>query len=91
MRNPVLREFHTERNVILEKRRFRVMPVRGGSSTRPTWPRLPGTPLRTAGVIGDELDILALSREDIADFLARYYAPSMLWWRWWVRWIPIPS
>jgi predicted Zn-dependent peptidase len=76
MRNPVLREFHTERNVILEERRFRVDASPGGllyeTHLAAAFPAHPyGQP-----VIGHEHDILALSREDIADFLARYYAPS---------------
>lgn len=76
MRNPVLREFHTERNVILEERRLRVEGSGGGllyethlAAAFPTHPY--GQP-----VIGHEHDIQALTREDIADFLALYYAPS---------------
>lgn len=76
MRNPVLREFHTERNVILEERRFRVDASAGGllyethlAAAFPTHPY--GQP-----VIGHEHDIQALTRDDVAHFLSRYYAPS---------------
>lgn len=76
LRNPVLREFHTERNVILEERRFRVDASAGGllyeAHLAAAFPAHPyGQP-----VIGHEHDIQALSRQDLADFMERYYAPA---------------
>lgn len=76
MRNPVLRELHIERNVILEERQFRVDASAGGllyeTHLAAAFPAHPyGQP-----VIGYTDDIEALTREDIADFLDRYYAPS---------------
>ena len=76
MRNPVLREFHTERNVILEERRFRVDASAGGllyeSHLAAAFPVHPyGQP-----VIGHAHDIEALTRDDLSRFLQRFYAPS---------------
>jgi len=76
MRNPVLREFHTERNVILEERRSRVDGSAGGllyeSHLAAAFPVHPyGQP-----VIGHAHDIEGLTRQDLARFLDRFYAPS---------------
>ncbi|HIE50132.1 MAG TPA: insulinase family protein [Armatimonadetes bacterium] len=76
MRNPVLREFYSEREVVLEERRQR-------TDTRP-FGKLYETFLATAflahpygvPIIGWASDIALLPKAKVKEFLHRYYAPN---------------
>ena len=76
MRDPVFREFYSERNVVLEERRMRVDSSPGGI--------LYETHLATAyqvhpygqPVVGHMRDLERISRRDLADYMDRYYTPD---------------
>ncbi len=76
MENPILREFYTERDVILEERRMRI--------DNSSWGVLYEQFLATAftahpyqvPVIGWASDIRFLTKKDTKDFLKTYYTPN---------------
>lgn len=75
MRSPVFREFHTERDVVIEERRMRVDTSPGGL--------LYETHLAAAftihpygqPVVGTMADLQAATREEVARYYRRYYGP----------------
>ncbi|WP_405284486.1 pitrilysin family protein [Gaopeijia maritima] len=75
MRSPVFREFHTERDVVVEERRMRVDTSPGGL--------LYETHLAAAfaihpygqPVVGTMADLEAASRDEVARYYRRYYGP----------------
>jgi len=76
MRNPVFREFYTERGVVAEERRFRLEDSPGGllyeahlAAAFQTHPY--GTP-----VVGHMEDIQRLSRQDVRSYFQRFYGPN---------------
>lgn len=75
MQNTVLREFYTERDVVLEERRRSYESKPSGMM----YEALISTAFRVHPyrhpVIGWNSDITNLSKEETADFLHRYYAP----------------
>ncbi|MDY0189309.1 MAG: pitrilysin family protein [Desulfuromonas sp.] len=76
MQNAVLREFYTERDVVLEERRRSYE----SSPTGMMYEELIATAFRVHPyrhpVIGWTSDITNLTKEETADFLHRYYAPT---------------
>ena len=76
VRNPVFREFYTERDVVTEEHRMRVETSPGGL--------LYGAHLATAfrvhpygvPVVGHMSDITALSRPDVESYYRRFYGPN---------------
>jgi predicted Zn-dependent peptidase len=76
MRNPVFREFFTERNVIAEERRARIENSPGGR----LWEEHMAAAFRMhpygVAPIGHMSDILAISRQDVEDYYRRYYGPD---------------
>jgi len=76
MRNPVFREFYTERDVVAEERRMRVETSPGGllyeAHLAAAYTMHPyGVP-----VIGYMSDIQTLSRRTVEAYYRRYYAPA---------------
>ena len=76
MRNPVFREFYTERGVVAEERRLRLEDSPGGllyeahlAAAFQTHPY--GTP-----VVGHMEDIQRLSRQDVKSYFQRFYGPN---------------
>lgn len=74
--NPVLRDFHAERDVVLEERRYRVESSPGGllheAHLAAAFQAHPyGVP-----VIGHRSDLEALSRAEVEEFLRTHYVPS---------------
>lgn len=76
MRNPVLREFHTERDVILEERRFRVDASPGGRLYEAHQAAAFQVHPYGQPVIGHAADVQGLTRAEVEDFYRRYYAPA---------------
>lgn len=76
MRNPVLREFHTERDVIMEERRFRVDASPGGLLYEAHLAAAFQVHPYGQPVIGHARDLEALTRAEVEDFYRRYYAPA---------------
>jgi predicted Zn-dependent peptidase len=76
MKNPVLREFYTERNVVMEERRRSYDAEPGGK----LWEMFLATSFvahpNGQPVIGWASDIANLTRTKTEDFLHRYYAPN---------------
>jgi len=76
MRNPVFREFYTERDVVMEERRMRVETSPGGllyeSHLATAYRMHPyGVP-----VVGWMSDLENLSREQVEAYYRRYYGPN---------------
>lgn len=76
MRNPVLREFHTERDVVLEERRFRVDGSPGGLLYEAHQAAAFQVHPYGQPVIGHARDLELLTRAEVDDFYRRYYAPA---------------
>lgn len=76
MRNPVLREFHTERDVILEERRLRVDGSPGGLLYEAHLAAAFTTHPYGQPVIGHAHDLETLSRAEVEAFYRRFYSPS---------------
>jgi predicted Zn-dependent peptidase len=76
MANPVLREFHTERDVIMEERRYRVETSPGGLLYEAHLAAAFQVHPYGQPVIGHASDIEALTRAEVEDFYRRYYAPA---------------
>lgn len=76
MKNTVLREFYTERDVVLEERRRSYESKPSGMM----YEALLSTAFRVHPyrhpVIGWNSDIVNLTKKDTADFLRKYYAPA---------------
>lgn len=76
MRDPVFREFYTERDVVMEERRLRVDTDPGGllyeTHMAAAFTMHPyGVP-----VVGYTSDLETLTREHVADYYRRFYAPN---------------
>lgn len=76
MRNPVFREFYTERDVVAEERRMRIETSPGGllyeAHLATAFQMHPyGVP-----VVGYMSDIESLSRRDLAGYYERFYGPN---------------
>lgn len=76
MQHPVLREFHTERDVILEERRYRVDSSPGGLLYEAHLAAAFQVHPYGQPVIGHASDLAALTRTEVEDFYRRYYAPA---------------
>lgn len=76
MRNPVLRQFYKERDVIMEERRMRIDNNPGGR----LWEQLRSLAFGAHPyhwpVIGWASDIAGVSRTQVEAFFRRYYAPN---------------
>lgn len=76
MRNPIFREFYSEKRVVMEERRMRFdTRARGALYEAMTQTAFAVHPYRTV-VIGLMDEIARLTRKDIRDFYRRYYAPN---------------
>jgi predicted Zn-dependent peptidase len=76
MRNPVFREYYTERDVVTEERRMRVETSPGGllyeAHLATAFQMHPyGVP-----VVGYMSDLESLSRRDVAEYYRRFYGPN---------------
>lgn len=76
MRNPIFREFYTERNVVTEERRMRIETNPGGllyeGHLATAFQMHPyGVP-----VVGYMSDLETLSRRDLAEYYSRFYGPN---------------
>lgn len=76
MRNPVLREFYAERDVVAEERRMRVETDPGGR----LWECFMGTAFAVhpygRPVVGTMEDIQSFTRQQAAEYFRRYYGPN---------------
>jgi len=76
MRNPVFREFYTERDVIREERLSRIDTNPGGL----LWEAFVGTAFRVhpygVSPIGHMSDITSISRPQVEEWYRRYYGPQ---------------
>jgi predicted Zn-dependent peptidase len=76
MREPVFREFYSERNVVLEERRMRVDSSPGGTLyERHLATAFQEHPYRQP-VVGHMRDLERISRRDLAEYMDRYYTPD---------------
>lgn len=76
MRNPVFREFYTEKDVVLEERRLRLETSPGGilyqAHLAEAFRKHPyGRP-----VIGTEEDLRELTRKDVQEYFRAFYGPN---------------
>jgi predicted Zn-dependent peptidase len=76
MRNPVFREFYTERDVVMEERRMRVEDSPGGRLYEAHLAAAYRTHPYGVPVIGWMSDIESLSRAEVADYYRRFYGPN---------------
>ena len=76
MRNPVFREFYSERSVVLEERRMRVDASPGGT----LYERHLAEAFRVhpygQPVVGHMRDLERISRRDLEHYFSRYYTPN---------------
>lgn len=76
MRNPVFREFYSERSVVLEERRMRVDASPGGT----LYERHLAEAFRVhpygQPVVGHMRDLERISRRDLEHYFSRYYTPD---------------
>jgi len=76
MRNPVFREFYTERDVVTEERRMRVDTNPGGL----LYEAQMGTAFQMhpygVPVVGYMSDLMTLRRADVEDYYRRFYGPN---------------
>ncbi|MBI4521193.1 MAG: insulinase family protein [Gemmatimonadetes bacterium] len=76
MRNPVFREFYSERDVVAEERRMRVDTQPGGL----LWEALLATAYQVhpygVPVVGHMSDIQSYSRRQVEEYYRRYYGPN---------------
>ena len=73
--NPVLREFYTERDVVIEERRFQESSPSGRMFDQLITTGFTAHPYGT-GIIGFTSDLQQLTRQDAYDFFQKYYVAS---------------
>ncbi len=76
MRNPVFREFYTERDVVAEERRLRVETNPSGLLYQAHLAEAFRVHPYGAPVVGTMEDIQNLSRRDVRDYFRRFYGPN---------------
>ncbi len=76
MRNPVFREFYTERDVVAEERRTRTETSPGGLLREALLNTAYTVHPYGVPVIGYMSDIQNLTREQVEEYYARYYGPN---------------
>lgn len=76
MKDPVFREFYTERNVVAEERRLRVDTNPGGLLYEAHMKKSFDVHPYGQPVVGLMSDIQELDRRDVQDYYYRYYSPN---------------